>query len=349
MAFERHEGRVIVTLGHRSLGALRALAGLVATVAAALVLGGLSAAAAQGANGVNAVTYTASDWSFSGPAELPAGMTRIDIANQMDRELTFIVVSLSGGRGLEDYFGAVGQIAMGDLLSFPEWVNHHGGVSVPAGETRGYTVFLGPGHYHLEAPFADAQGPYAARGLLQPLTVTAPPVDAGVKVTLQDYEFTVDGAFVAGRQTVEIENVGNQSHEMLLLALPPGLSAEELLALPPPVSAAPHLHTPPHQTEPRRTARQGARRPRLRRHAPTRRAPAARTIRQSGTTSSDRPRPRHRTQRHPRRRTDRQPRLQLTRRRPRPPRPSQPRRRHHHRRHPRPVRRRSGATAHRVG
>jgi hypothetical protein len=190
----------------------------------------LGHAAAQGST-ISEVTYTMEGFAFEGPTAIPAGMTTLSVRNEADRDDLFALISLSGGRTLEDFFVTMGMLFAGEISVVPTWVNFHGGSPIGPDQTRSYTVFLGPGTYYLLSIEGDDEGPFAARGALLPITVEAPAMHADVTVTLRDYEFVVEGTFVSGSQVVRVHNAANQAHEMLMLPLPPGMSLEDMFAM----------------------------------------------------------------------------------------------------------------------
>jgi hypothetical protein len=172
--------------------------------------------------------------TLSGPSQLPAGMTTITIQHGADRDDLVALLSISGGRTLDDFFTTMGELMAGELAVIPSWIHFHGGAPVGPGVTRSYTLFLGPGTYYLLSLEGDDEGPFAARGLLLPVEVTAPSVAADVIITLHDYEFVIEGTLAAGSQMLEVRNAANQPHEVLFIPLPPGVSLEEMFASGPP-------------------------------------------------------------------------------------------------------------------
>jgi hypothetical protein len=184
------------------------------------------------AHSLTTASYTIRNMTFEGPEALPAGMTTITVINEESFDNMYALISLSEGRTLPEFFEAMAAVMQGLTHITPKWIHFHGGSPIGVDDIRSYTIFLGPGTYYLVSVGADADGPYAARGLVKVLTVTAPEPEANVRVTTQDYEFLVDGTFVSGRQTVRLENAANQIHEMLIISLPDDLTLEQYLAGP---------------------------------------------------------------------------------------------------------------------
>jgi hypothetical protein len=205
--------------------AIRKLLGTIATVS-------LLAIAAASGHGINSAAYTIRGFEFVGPTSLPAGMTTLTLTNESDRDDDLLaLVSIGGGRTLDDFFMAMGGLFSGELLVVPDWISFVGGSPIGVDDTRTYTTFLSPGAYHLVSVGGDDDGPYAARGLVLPIEVEAPAVDFDAAVTLLDYEFVFDGDLVAGQQVLRVHNGANQVHEMIMFPLPPGMSVQDMLQM----------------------------------------------------------------------------------------------------------------------
>jgi hypothetical protein len=197
--------------------------------AAIATLSMMTVAAASG-HSIQTAAYTIRGFEFVGPTALPAGMTALTLTNETDRDGDiFALIKIGGGRTLDDFFQAMGELMSGELLVVPEWVTFVGGSPIGVDDTRSYTTFLSPGSYHLVSIGADEDGPFAARGLVLPIEVEAPAVDFDAAVTLRDYEFVIDGELTAGPQVLRVHNDANQIHEMIMFPLPPGMSVEDML------------------------------------------------------------------------------------------------------------------------
>jgi hypothetical protein len=198
-------------------------------LAAIATLSLLAIAAADG-HGINSAGYAIRGFEFVGPTALPAGMTTLTFTNESDRDDDLLaLVTIGGGRTLDDFFMAMGGLFSGELLVVPDWITFVGGSPIGVDDTRTYTTFLSPGSYHLVSVGGDDDGPYAARGLVLPIEVEAPAVDFDATVTLLDYEFVFDGDLAAGQQVLRVHNGANQVHEMIMFPLPPGMSVEDML------------------------------------------------------------------------------------------------------------------------
>jgi hypothetical protein len=205
---------------------------LVRTTAFLACLASLSvtSVAFSNAHAAHVAAYTMEGFAFVGPSEIPAGMTTLSVTNRADRDDLYALISIGGGRSLEDFFTTMGMLFSGELSVVPDWIHFHGGSPIGPEQTREYTIFLGPGTYYLLSIEGDEEGPFAARGALLPVTASAAGPEADVTITLSDYEFSVEGTLVAGSQIVRVVNSANQPHELLILPLPPGVSLDDMLA-----------------------------------------------------------------------------------------------------------------------
>jgi uncharacterized cupredoxin-like copper-binding protein len=191
-----------------SLGALVALAGTV------------------GAQG-RTVVVTASDFTFSLPDSIPAGLTTFELVNRGPELHHMQVIRLDQGKTFADF-----EAAMKSHGPPPAWASFVGGpnAGIPDGRsTVTVTATLKPGAYVLLCMIPSPDGkPHVMKGMVRPLTVTggsAAVVQAGmpkadVVMTLYDYNFDVDKPLTAGKRVIEIKNSSKQFHEAFLAMLP---------------------------------------------------------------------------------------------------------------------------------
>lgn len=184
----------------------------------------------------NEVTVRAADFAFDGPAQIPAGMTTFRLANDGPNFHHLQIVRLDSARTLADL-----QQALAKHGPLPRWAVVVGGPNAPDPKTEANaTLDMRPGRYALVC-FVDVPGgvPHVARGMVKELTVT--PAAAGapaaaapspdVVLTLRDYRFDLSKPLARGRQTIEVRTAANtQPHEVELIRLAPGKTAEQMLA-----------------------------------------------------------------------------------------------------------------------
>jgi len=183
----------------------------------------------------NVVNVTATEYSFTAPDSIPAGLTTIHFVDN-GKELHHVqLIKFDEGKSVADFAKALKSMKPDGPL--PSWAHEVGGVNAPrpGGGEASTTLPIDAGSYAMVCFIPDANGvPHIAKGMMRPLTVTpstgpaATPPKADVTVTLADYSFTLSTPITAGTHTLEIENNGQQPHEIELVRLAPGKSAAEM-------------------------------------------------------------------------------------------------------------------------
>jgi uncharacterized cupredoxin-like copper-binding protein len=220
------------------------------TLAAALVLGqaactvdkaadesrGTREAYAQApAPAPNLVTVTATEYAFSAPATIPAGLTTVRVLSQGKEFHHVQLVRLDPGHTVQELME---HAATRQHEPMPAWAHFVGGPNAPApgGGQSEATLELPAGTYALLCVIPSRDGvPHMMKGMVKPLTVT-PAVSeawmapADVQVTLRDYAFEITPELTAGRHTLRVQNAAAQPHEVVLMKLAPGKTAQDLLA-----------------------------------------------------------------------------------------------------------------------
>jgi len=211
---------------------LRAVAAALFTAAVApLSTGAPSAAAMRVKQPV--VTVHAKEFAFVAPASIPAGTTTFRLVND-GREIHQIsLVQLTQGKTLAEYTAALTAHAP------TPWAVGAGGPNAAGpGQTIDATVTLDAGNYVLVCwvPSPGGQVPHMAKGMIQPLTVTAPAAMAvssvpapapDVRLELVDYAFKFSKPLVAGKHTIQVVNTGALEHEAVIVKLAPGKTMKD--------------------------------------------------------------------------------------------------------------------------
>ena len=195
----------------------------------------------------NVVTVHAKDFSYDGPAEIPAGMTTFHLINDGQALHHLSIVRLDSGKTVKDL-----ETALSLPAAPPMWAVPMGGPNAPdPTKESNATLDLTPGNYVMIC-FVDVPGgvPHFAKGMIKPFTVGAAPAGAtaaapvaDVNIKLVDYAFDLSTPLTAGTHTFAVTNSGSQPHEVELVRLAPGKTVEQLLgwmnkpAGPPPASA----------------------------------------------------------------------------------------------------------------
>jgi hypothetical protein len=195
--------------------------------------------------------YTARDYAFVGPAELPSGWVTIRMVNEGLEHHFVSLTLLPEGKTIEHYFtdvgvpfdqawealcsGTVDKAGAGAMLGelLPEWyasaVSMGGPGLVAPGRVGQATMRLAPGDYVMECYVKTAEGEFHVNlGMAIPITVTdedsgAGEPDADLEITLTNYEMAIRGTPVAGEQTVAVHfqehpeyGLGNDVHVVRL-------------------------------------------------------------------------------------------------------------------------------------
>jgi hypothetical protein len=183
-----------------------------------------------------AATFTARDFSFTGPDRLPAGLVRFNLDNAGSRAHMLGVVSLRDGKTADDLLRDV-RAHPND--PFPSYAVEMGGPDAvdPGARSVGY-VNLAPGQYavYCQMPDGDTGHSHLDLGMIHAFTVggtAAAQSVPEVSDTLQasEFRYQLDTPIVAGSQTIKVHNAGAQRHEAQLARLPDGVSVDQYIAL----------------------------------------------------------------------------------------------------------------------
>ena len=122
-------------------------------VTAVLMLAACSSVKRSPPPGPNVVTITATDYAFSAPDTIPAGLTTFRMSNQ-GRELHQAVIAGAGGRSFEEI-----QAALFKEGPIPDWVTFAAGPGVVmGGDNSNATGNVAPGNYLIMCFIASPDG-----------------------------------------------------------------------------------------------------------------------------------------------------------------------------------------------
>jgi uncharacterized cupredoxin-like copper-binding protein len=178
----------------------------------------------------NLVTVTTTEFAFAAPASIPAGATTIRLVNQGQEMHHVQLVRLAPGHTVQE----LSQIR--EDAPIPEWLTFVGGPNAHApGGSSEATMVLQAGDYALVCLIPSPDGvPHFAKGMIKAITVTpaessAQVGEADVRMTLSDYAFQIAPELTAGRHTLHVTNAAAQPHEVVMMRLAPGRTAQDLL------------------------------------------------------------------------------------------------------------------------
>ncbi|HEX2167211.1 MAG TPA: hypothetical protein VHG09_08215 [Longimicrobiales bacterium] len=168
------------------------------------------------------------------PDTLTAGLTNIRLINEGPSFHHVWLVRLEDGHTvteLVEAFKAGGPP--------PSWAIDVGGPNAPGapgGETAAI-VDLEPGTYALLCVVDVPDGiPHVMKGMAREVVVVpgtgqaATLPEADIVMTLNDYTFDTNVPITVGRHTIRVENAADQPHEVLIVKLNEGATAEEFMA-----------------------------------------------------------------------------------------------------------------------
>lgn len=177
--------------------------------------------------------YTATDFAFAGPDTLTPGMTTIQLVNQGTQPHHLIMARLDEGKTASDMMAAF-QANPADLPTWVTWRGASGGIA--PGNSSTTTADLPAGTYVLICFVPDmADGvPHFTKGMLKTVVVAgsanmAPAPVAHLEIHLKDFAFDAP-EMTAGEHLIKVINDGPQAHEIELIRLNDGVTAEQFMA-----------------------------------------------------------------------------------------------------------------------
>jgi hypothetical protein len=191
-----------------------------------VLVGCRSAAKSAAPPGPNVITITATDYAFSAPDTIPAGLTTFRMPNH-GREPHQAVIAGANGRSFEEI-----QAAMLKEGPVPKWLTFPAGPGVViGGDSSNATATIAPGNYLIMCFIPSPDGKlHVQKGMVRRLVVipalpgraAAAEPKADLTVTLSDYGFALSAPLTAGTHTLRVENAGPQLHELTFERLAPG-------------------------------------------------------------------------------------------------------------------------------
>lgn len=181
----------------------------------------------------NVVTFTAVDYSYTGPDTIPAGVTTFRLENSGKEPHHMSLVKLNDGKTVADL-----SAAMGPNTPWPSWAVEVGGPNAAEpGETIAATLPVESGNYVFLCFIPSPDGkPHMTKGMMRGLTVipatgpAAPEPAADITMALADFSFQLSTPITAGRHTIRFENPAAQAHEAVIVKLNPGATMQEWVA-----------------------------------------------------------------------------------------------------------------------
>jgi hypothetical protein len=215
-----------------------------ALLAVPLVLAACAPGAKDATGSAPIITYTATDFAFTGPDSITPGVTAIRLVNHGNQMHHLILGRVAEGKTADDVIAA----ARKNPTAEPPFASWRGAVGVvgPGDSAAGSMGDLPAGHYLLLCFMADPSDGtvHLVKGMTKQLVVAgprheAPPPAADAEFHLKDYAF-VGPDLTAGTHTIHVVNDGPQTHELQLVRLNGGATSAQFLG-----SFAPGASGPP--------------------------------------------------------------------------------------------------------
>ena len=214
---------------------------IIRVVAVVSVIGCASGESDGAARELPLLRLEARDFSFTAPAEAPAGLTRIRLVNRGPAWHEALVTRLPDGVTAEAYLTSA---RAGE--AFPVGALDVGGPGkVAAGDSSDVVIALEPGRYAIVC-WSDN---HVKAGMIAAVTITVPkkpnrasdpqraataamdttgaPVAFG-EIRLEDFRISHDsGAYRAGANVLRVRNTGQRPHDLTFYRLEPGRTARD--------------------------------------------------------------------------------------------------------------------------
>jgi hypothetical protein len=181
---------------------------------------------------MNSLTITAHDFGFTAARRIPSGLTRIQFINNGGTIHHAQLLRFTGNHTVKDYVAALKPNAPP-----PSWATDVGGPNAmpPHGELA-VIESLEPGNYGIVC-FVDLPDhvPHIMKGMSRDLTVTkaggnkSDLPEGDLSVDLVDYNFKWSAPVTAGAHRITVTTDAAQSHELTVIRLLPGKSANDML------------------------------------------------------------------------------------------------------------------------
>ncbi len=180
------------------------------------------------------LTMTATDYGFTGPELVPAGLTAVEVVNQGTEVHHAQLIRLAPGKTADDFAAAM----KADPDHPPTWVTFVGGPNaVLPGDRATAVMDLSPGQHLVLCLVPNKAGvAHVVLGMAKPFLVTeavgAPVAEPkpDVVITARDFQFVLSRPITAGAHTIQLVNEGSQAREVVLVRLAPDAKAKDFIA-----------------------------------------------------------------------------------------------------------------------
>lgn len=171
------------------------------------------------------------DYSFAAPDTVAPGVTKIRLINDGEVPHHAILIRVDSGKTMDDIAAVMAN------NEEPDWITvvGGGGAVTKGGENVTYSD-LAPGLHVLVCFLQDGADspPHVALGMVKPIVVMgertmAVMPEADAEIRLVDYGFEMP-TLAAGTHNIRLVNGGEETHEIVIIRLPEGVTLESLMA-----------------------------------------------------------------------------------------------------------------------
>lgn len=176
---------------------------------------------AQDGGEITAVSGVATDEGVEFPSEIPAGMVELTFENnRSEGEFGPIIGRLNDGVTMDDFFAA---FASENSLEAVFLVTLFGGSNIASGESLTYTTSFPAGDYLLLELSEESEAPPIAFTVTENDAEQPAEPEADVNVALIDFGIGIPSRISAGSHVWNIQNYGEQWHELVVMKAPEGM------------------------------------------------------------------------------------------------------------------------------
>jgi hypothetical protein len=178
------------------------------------------------------VRVIARDFVFTAPQKIPGGLVTIRLVNQGTEPHYLGFMRLDSAKTVADFLAW-----RASRTPRPAWLTPAGGIApVVPNDSSDLTLTLPPGRYAIFCTYPGSDGqPHLMKGMVGEISVGGEPsahADSAddARVTLRGHRFELSGTLRSGRQRVRVENTDSELHQVLVIRLPNGVTAEQEMA-----------------------------------------------------------------------------------------------------------------------
>lgn len=177
---------------------------------------------------MQAVTITATEDGIVVPETITAGLAEITFENATELPFYSIIGRLDEGASMDEFMGALMGVFAGDPSAMPP-ASFLGSPMALPGDTQTAMYNLESGMYVVLS--VAGEQPDMTTFVVEGDIADVEEIEADLVLPFADFVFGLPSELVAGEQIWQIENRGEQWHEMVFMALPDGATMEDAMML----------------------------------------------------------------------------------------------------------------------